>query len=102
VASVYSVRPNPRALTSGPFRWDELEGIELEDLDIATVAGRFDRLGDLEAGMEDTAGSLQPLLDLAAEDEAGGLGDAPWPPSFPKAPNEPKRVQPSRARPDAT
>lgn len=100
VASVYSVRPNARALTSGPFRWDELDAIELEDLDIATVAERFARLGDLEEGMEDTAGSLQPLLDLAAEDEAGGLGDAPWPPSFPKAPNEPKRVQPSRARPD--
>ena len=41
-------------------------------------------------------GSLDQLLDLARRDEEGGLGDAPWPPHFPKAKNEPKRVQPSR------
>ena len=42
---------------------------------------------------------LDALLDLARRDEEGGLGDAPWPPHFPKAAGEPKRVQPSR---DAT
>ena len=41
-------------------------------------------------------GSLHALLDLARRDEEGGLGDAPWPPHFPKAAREPKRVQPSR------
>ena len=43
-------------------------------------------------------GSLDQLLDLARRDEEGGLGDAPWPPHFPKQRGEPKRVQPSRDR----
>ena len=47
--------------------------------------------------------SLEPLLELVARHEREGQGDAPWPPQFPKAAGEPKRVQPSRARrePDA-
>lgn len=100
VASVYSVRPNQLALASGPFRWEELDDLELEDLDITSVAERFATLGDLEADMASTVGALDSLLDLAARDEAGGLGDAPWPPNFPKADKEPPRVQPSRARTD--
>ena len=39
-----------------------------------------------------------PGLELAARDEAEGLGDAPWPPHLGKQRGEPKRVQPSRAR----
>ena len=31
-------------------------------------------------------------------DLAAGLMDAPWPPVYPKQPNEPPRVAPSRAR----
>jgi bifunctional non-homologous end joining protein LigD len=50
--------------------------------------------------MDVHAGSLAGLLDLARRDEEAGLADAPWPPNFPKQPNEPKRVQPSRARKD--
>jgi hypothetical protein len=42
--------------------------------------------------------SLEALLELAARDERGGLGDAPWPPHFRKQKGEPPRVQPSRAR----
>ena len=42
--------------------------------------------------------SLTSLLELAARDEAEGLGDAPWPPNFAKQAGEPPRVQPSRAR----
>jgi hypothetical protein len=48
--------------------------------------------------MDEHAGSLDALLDLAARDEAEGLGDAPWPPHFAKQRGEPKRVQPSRDR----
>jgi DNA ligase D-like protein (predicted polymerase) len=104
VASVYSVRANPLGLVSCPFRWDELDGIELEDFTLANVPARFAAVGDLEAAIDDTAYTLRPLLDLAARDESEGLGDAPWPPNFPKAAGEPKRVQPSRARdePDAS
>src|SRR5262249_47990349 len=43
-------------------------------------------------------GSLDSLLDLAARDEAAGLGDAPWPPHFRKMEGEAPRVAPSRAR----
>jgi hypothetical protein len=48
--------------------------------------------------MDKAAGSLEELLELAAVDEAAGLGDAPWPPHFPKTASEAPRVAPSRAR----
>ena len=103
VASAYSVRANPEAMVSAPFRWDELDAVELGDFTLATMPARWADVGDLEAPMDDQAFSLRPLLDLAARDEAEGLGDAPWPPNFPKAEGEPARVQPSRARrPDPT
>src|SRR6185369_5179177 len=50
------------------------------------------------ADMDMEAGSLERLLELADEDEAAGLGDAPWPPHFRKMEGEPSRVAPSRAR----
>jgi DNA ligase D-like protein (predicted polymerase) len=99
VASAYSVRNNPEGKVSAPFRWDELDDIELEDVTLATMPARWAEVGDLEAGIDDTAGSLEGLLGLAAQDEANGLEDAPWPPNYPKMAGEPKRVQPSRARP---
>ena len=101
VASVYSVRDNAEAMVSAPFRWDELDAVELADFTLATMPARWAEVGDLEAGIDDDARSLEGLLGLAARDEADGLGDAPWPPSFPKGEREPRRVQPSRRRPDS-
>ena len=49
-------------------------------------------------GIDGAAGSLEKLLELAARDEAAGLGDAPWPPHFRKTEGEPRRVAPSRAK----
>jgi len=98
IASVYSVRANPEGRVSCPVTWDELQTVNPSDLTIATVPARFAKLGDVGAGIDAVAYSLQPLLDLAARDEALGLGDAPWPPHFPKQQGEPKRVQPSKAR----
>jgi len=100
IASVYSVRANPEGKVSCPVTWDEMQTVNPGDLTLATVPERFARLGDVGAGIDDVAYSLQPLLDLAARDEAQGLGDAPWPPHFPKQQGEPKRVQPSKARKD--
>jgi DNA ligase D len=100
IASVYSVRANPEGRVSCPVTWEEMESVDPHDLTLATVPSRFQKLGDVHAAIDEVAYSLEPLLRLAARDEAEGLGDAPWPPHFPKQRGEPKRVQPSKARKD--
>ena len=72
----------------------------MADFRLDTVPERLAKVGDPLAEIDDVAHDLTPLLDLARRDEEEGLGDAPWPPNFPKQPGEPKRVQPSRARED--
>lgn len=99
VASAYSVRPVPNARVSAPFSWDELAGVNPDELTVRTVPGRFARLGDPAAGADHVAFSIEPLLDLARRDvEERGLADAPWPPHFAKMPGEAKRARPSVAR----
>src|SRR5919106_3863553 len=100
VASGYSVRPTPDARVSCPLNWDEVPDAEPGDLRLDTVPERLKTVGDPAADIDLEPGSLDQLLDLARRDEEGGLGDAPWPPHFPKQRGEPKRVQPSRARRD--
>jgi DNA ligase D-like protein (predicted polymerase) len=99
--SAYSVRPLPDARVSTPLHWDEVPDCEPADFTVLTVPKRFAELGDPYAGMDEAAGSIEKLLELAAKDEAAGLGDAPWPPHFRKMEGEPLRVAPSRARPAA-
>jgi hypothetical protein len=48
--------------------------------------------------MDDDPQSIAPLVERFAEDLADGIPDAPWPPVYPKMPNEAPRVQPSRAK----
>jgi hypothetical protein len=98
VASAYSVRPTPDARVSAPLDWDEVADVNPADFTLATMPGRFADLGDRHAGIDETPGSLEPLLELSARHEAEGEGDAPWPPHYKKQPGEPARVQPSRAR----
>lgn len=98
IAAAYSVRAMPDARVSTPLSWDEVPSVEPEVFNLHTVPERVARLGDLAAGIDAKAHTLEGLLDLAALDEAGGLGDAPWPPHFPKAEREPPRVQPSKRR----
>jgi hypothetical protein len=88
----------PDARVSAPVTWDELPDCELGDFTLATVPGRVARLGDPGAGIDTAVGSLNALLELSARQEREGLGDAPWPPHYAKAPGEPPRVMPSRAR----
>jgi bifunctional non-homologous end joining protein LigD len=99
IASAYSVRPTPDARVSTPLTWDEVPDCRPETFTIDTVPERFAVPGDVEAGMDAAAGSLGPLLALAARDEAAGLPDAPWPPHFVKQAGEQPRVQPSKRRP---
>jgi bifunctional non-homologous end joining protein LigD len=96
--SAYSIRPLPDARVSAPLRWDEVPNSEPEDFTVLTMPARLEAIGDPNAGMDDAAGSLELLLELAARDEAAGLGDAPWPPHFRKMEGEPARVAPSRAK----
>jgi bifunctional non-homologous end joining protein LigD len=98
VASAYSVRPTPDARVSAPLEWDEVPDVELGDLRLDTVPDRLKERGDPSADIDAHPGSLDSLHELARRDEEGGLGDAPWPPHFPKQKGEPKRVQPSRDR----
>jgi DNA ligase D-like protein (predicted polymerase) len=96
--SAYSIRPLPDARVSTPLTWEEIPECEPADFTVLTVPKRLASLGDPNAAMDDTVGSLDALLDLAARDEAAGLGDAPWPPHFQKMEGESTRVAPSRAK----
>ncbi|HVN39108.1 MAG TPA: DNA polymerase domain-containing protein [Myxococcota bacterium] len=96
--SAYSVRPLPDARVSTPLAWDEVAACEPGDFTVATVPARVGERGDPHAGIDAAPGSLEALLELAARDDAAGLGDAPWPPHFRKMEGESPRVAPSRAK----
>ena len=96
--SAYSVRPLPDARVSAPLTWEEVPAAEPADFTVLTMPARWSSGIDPHAAMDATAGSLDGLLELAARDEAEGIGDPPWPPHFKKMEGEPTRVQPSKAR----
>jgi bifunctional non-homologous end joining protein LigD len=96
--SAYSVRPLPDARVSTPLHWHEVPDCNPADFTIFTVPERFAKIGNPHAEMDDSSGSLEKLLELADQDEAAGLADAPWPPHFRKMEGEKPRVAPSRAK----
>ena len=98
IASAYSVRARRDATVSAPVTWEELPDVETEDFTIPTMRERFAKLGDVQAGIDDAVCDLGKLLAWVERDETEGLGEAPYPPNFPKMPGEPARVQPSRAK----
>jgi hypothetical protein len=83
---------------SAPLIWDEIDSVHPDELTIASVPERLAAAGDPWEGMSAQPQSLEPLLELHERDRAAGLRDAPWPPVYPKQPDEPPRVAPSRAR----
>ena len=99
--SAYSVRPLPDARVSAPLHWQEVADCDPADFTLFTIPKRFAEIGDPHAGMNSAPGSLEKLLELAAKDQAAGLGDAPWPPHFRKMEYEAPRVAPSRAKSSA-
>jgi DNA ligase D len=98
VFGAWSARARVGGQVSTPVSWDELGEISPDQLTIATVPDRVAGQGDPWAPMADQRQSLEPLLAMSERDMANGLMDAPWPPVYPKMPNEPPRVAPSRAR----
>ena len=98
VFGAWCVRARPGAQVSTPLQWDEIDSIEPDDLTIAALPSRLEAQGDPWADMNSNPQSLEPLLALHERDRANGLMDAPWPPVYPKQPDEPPRVARSRAR----
>jgi DNA ligase D len=97
IAAAYSVRGFDHAPVSAPVTWDELPDVETNDFTINTMPSRFAAMGDVHAGIDDAVWDIEPLLEWADRDEREhGLGDAPYPPNFPKQDGEPPRVQPSK------
>ena len=98
VFGAWSVRARPGAQVSTPISWEELDHVHPDQFTIASMADRLAVAGDPWLGMNDQPQSLAPLLEMNARDRASGLLDAPWPPVYPKQPDEPPRVAPSRAK----
>ena len=96
--SAYSVRPLPDARVSTPLFWAEVSECDPEQFNVLTVPKRFAEIGDPHHDMDSHRGDINKLLELAEQDEASGLGDAPWPPHFRKMAGEASRVAPSRAK----
>jgi DNA ligase D len=68
IASAYSVRGVPDATVSTPIAWDEIDDVVPQECTIATVPGRFAKLGDLHAGIDAAAFSLERLLEWGGRD----------------------------------
>jgi DNA ligase D len=99
VFGAWSVRARPGAQVSTPVAWSELDDIHPDQFTIASLGARLDTArGDPWRDRDDAPQSLEPLLEMNARDRASGLMDAPWPPVYPKQPDEPPRVAPSRAK----
>ncbi|MGB7859490.1 MAG: DNA primase small subunit domain-containing protein [Acidimicrobiia bacterium] len=96
VSSAYGVRPTGNVST--PITWDELESVEIEDFPLGSFQERWDLVGDLTLGIDESPGRIDTLLEWVVRDDENGIGDAPWPPHYPKMPGEPPRVQPSKQR----
>jgi bifunctional non-homologous end joining protein LigD len=95
IAAAYSVRPKPDARVSAPLDWDEVDSCDPADFTLASMPGRYEKVGDRHAGIDQHAGSIEGLLALF---ERQGEGDAPWPPHYRKQTAEPPRVQPSKRK----
>lgn len=98
VFGAWSVRPRVGAQVSTPISWEDLESVDPQSLTALTVPQRVVDKGDPWARRWENPQSLEPLLVWHERDMRAGLLDAPWPPQYPKMPNEPPRVAPSRAR----
>lgn len=96
VSSAYGVRPT--GFVSAPLTWDEVPNVEIQDFPLGSFSDRWSDVGDLTEGIDESPGRIDTLLEWVHRDEEDGIGDAPWPPHYPKMPGEPPRVQPSKQK----
>jgi DNA ligase D-like protein (predicted polymerase) len=97
VSSAYGVRPT--GFVSAPLTWEELPDVEIEDFPMDRFANeRYQKVGDLTDGIDEAVGRIDTVMEWVVRDEENGIGEAPWPPNYPKMPGEPPRVQPSKQR----
>jgi DNA ligase D len=101
VFGAWSARARTGGQISAPLRWEDVAELHPDELTLATVPERLEQLGDPWHDIGEVPQSLEPMLAMHERDRADGLLDAPWPPVYPKMPDEPPRVAPSRARKDA-
>jgi DNA ligase D len=98
VFGAWFARPRVSGQVSTPFSWTEVDSLDPEAFTIRTVPDRLRANGDPWAEIDDAPQSLEPLLAMVERDKRSGLHDAPWPPEYPKQPDEPPRVAPSKAK----
>ena len=98
VFGTWCVRPRVGGQVSCPIPWEEVETVELDDLTLANVPDKLAAEGNPWAAMNDEPQSIDTLLAWYDRDLDDGMMDAPWPPQYPKMPNEPPRVSASRAK----
>jgi len=98
VFGAWCVRARSGGQVSAPLFWEELDAVHPDERTLVTVPALLAERGDPWAEMGEWPQSLEPALELHRQDRAAGLLDAPWPPVYPKQPDEPARVAPSRAR----
>ncbi len=94
----WAVRARVGGQVSTPLFWEEISSVDPDALTLATVPAKVAANGDPWAAMHAAPQSIDTLLEWYDRDLDAGLQDAPWPPVYPKQPNEPPRVAPSRAR----
>ena len=97
VFGAWCVRSRAGAQVSTPITWEDVDAIHPDELTIASLPERIGD-GDPWQAMNDDPQSLEPFLEMHERDRASGLMDAPWPPVYPKQPDEPPRVSRSRAK----
>jgi DNA ligase D len=98
VFGAWCVRARAGAQVSTPIAWDDVDVIHPDELTIASLPARIEAGGDPWLEMNANPQSLEPFLAMHERDRANGLMDAPWPPVYPKQPEEPPRVSRSRAK----
>jgi DNA ligase D len=100
VFGAWCVRARAGAQVSTPFAWDDLAAVHPDELTMDVVPERVAQRGDPWETMDDAPQAIAPLVARYEADLARGVSDAPWPPVYPKMPDEARRVNPSRKRPD--